>query len=242
MRQRDLLGFLQRAGRPFRAGDRLCSPSGRGGRPSPSPATTKSTARCTGAQRAPRCPANTRGRKPPPLLQAPGPGTAAPWRPSRQQSTGQKLRSDNEAAPGPPPRPPFKAGGWGRGGGEPRPHNGPNRLRTRPRSGPPHSRPEVSHTHWKAGPGPGPGPAPGIRRVSQGFGGGGGWDAISSACAALRCAPRRLSAGTPGPSAPTARAPGTTGRAPSHPPRPPVRPARGVWGFASWNRKIGGCH
>lgn len=29
---------------------------------------------------------------------------------------------------------------------------------------------------WKVGPGPGPGPepAPGIRRVSQGFGGGGG--------------------------------------------------------------------
>lgn len=31
------------------------------------------------------------------------------------------------------------------------------------------------HTHWKVG----PGPAPGIRRVSQGLGGGGGWDAIS---------------------------------------------------------------
>lgn len=42
------------------------------------------------------------------------------------------------------------------------------------------------------GPGPGPGPAPGIRRVSQGFGGGGGWEAISSASARLP-----IRAGTP---------------------------------------------
>lgn len=38
---------------------------------------------------------------------------------------------------------------------------------------------QTPHTHWKVGPGPGPGPAPGIRRVSQGLGGGGGWEAIS---------------------------------------------------------------
>lgn len=38
---------------------------------------------------------------------------------------------------------------------------------------------QTPRTHWKVGPGPGPGPAPGIRRVSQGLGGGGGWEAIS---------------------------------------------------------------
>ena len=80
------------------------------------------------------------------------------------------------------PRPP-KGCGWElveRGRGHLSTNNGLNRLLPSPRCGPQNSRPEESHTHWKVGPGPGPGPVPGIRRVSQGFGGGGGWDAISA--------------------------------------------------------------
>ena len=110
---------------------------------------------------------------------------APPGKRRYRELPNQKQLSDTETTPADAPaapRPP-KGCGWElveRGRGHLSTNNGHNRLLPSPRCGPQNSRPEESHTHWKVGPGPGPGPVPGIRRVSQGFGGGGGWDAISA--------------------------------------------------------------
>lgn len=110
---------------------------------------------------------------------------APPGKRRYRELPNQKQLSDTETTPADAPaapRPP-KGCGWElveRGRGHLSTNNGLNRLLPSPRCGPQNSRPEESHTHWKVGPGPGPGPVPGIRRVSQGFGGGGGWDAISA--------------------------------------------------------------
>lgn len=174
----------------------------------------------------PRCPATRGGQEASPCIPSPG-----PRRPPRQQPTGQTLRSDSEAAPGPPASPtPLPGLGLGeRGRGTSPPTTAP----TAPGQGP------AAPAHETRGPEPPALTGKRSRVLAPARPPESGESPRASGAAAAETpspppAQRSEAAGRwdSGSGEPTARAPGATGRAPSPPPRPPARPARGVWGFA----------